>query len=90
MDGITNSMDMNLSELQEIVKDREALHAASMGSQRVGHNLATEQQQAGHPSSDNCFPKCGEKVLTPQKPPAHQRRVSLRMFRMGERKIPFY
>ena len=43
--GITDSMDMNLSKLQEIVKDREVWHAAVMGSQRVGHNLSTEQQQ---------------------------------------------
>ena len=28
LNGITDSMDMNLSELQEIVKDREAWHAA--------------------------------------------------------------
>ena len=28
LDSITNSMDMNLSQLQEIVKDREACHAA--------------------------------------------------------------
>ena len=33
LDGITDAIDMNLGELREMVRDREA-----MGSQRVGHD----------------------------------------------------
>ena len=48
LDGITDSTDMSLSTLQEIVKDREAWHAAvhgvtNTGSQRVRQNLVAEQ-----------------------------------------------
>ena len=46
LDSITNSVNMNLSKLQETVEDKEACHAAVYGWQSVRHNLATEQQQA--------------------------------------------
>jgi len=38
LDGITDSMDRSLSELQVLLMNREAQRAMTHGSQRVGHN----------------------------------------------------
>ena len=42
--GITDTMDISLSQLREIVKDRAAWRAAVHRPQRVGHDLTNEQQ----------------------------------------------
>ena len=57
LDSITDSVDMNLSKLQEIAKDKGAWHAAVPGTQRVGHNLATRQQHSAfHSHCTNLYP----------------------------------
>ena len=38
LDGFTDSVDMSLSKLREMVEDRQAWRAAVQGSQRVRHN----------------------------------------------------
>ena len=38
LDGTTDSTDMSLSKLKEMVKDREACHATVHEVKRVGHN----------------------------------------------------
>ena len=42
LDGITDSMDMSLSKLHELVMDRKTGVLQSMGSQRIGHDWVTE------------------------------------------------
>ena len=45
LEAITDAVDVNLGNLQEMVRDREACSAAVHGLTRVGHNWLTEQQQ---------------------------------------------
>ena len=43
LDSITDSMEMSLNKLREIVQDRGAGELWSVGSQRAGHDFAPEQ-----------------------------------------------
>ena len=43
LDGISDSMDMNLGRLQEMVRDRRPDVLQSLGSQRVRHDLVAEE-----------------------------------------------
>ena len=45
LESIIDSTDMSLSKLWEGVNNKETWHAAFHGSQRVGYDLANDQQQ---------------------------------------------
>ena len=62
LDGITDAMDMNMGKLWEMVRDGGPGVLLSMGSQRVGHNWATEQQQ--YWVLIICYPKLKFSVFT--------------------------
>ena len=62
LDGIIEAMNMNLGKLWEIVRTGRPGMLQSMGSQRVRHDWATAQQQAGMSSQT--------KELTCKKEPA--------------------
>ena len=70
LDGITNAMDMNLSKLQKMVRDRQAWRAAVHGVAKSWTWLVTEQQQS-------------EECLYSQKSSNHYTSVILKVLLLG-------
>ena len=61
LDNITDSMDMNLSKLREIVKDREAWHAAVHGAAKNQTQLsdwATTKAPTNNNKNDDLLLRC--------------------------------
>ena len=62
LDGITDSMDMSLSELQDLVTDREAWHAANHGVTKSRTRLAAELNRTDQMQKQPVNPKLSAEV----------------------------
>ena len=64
LDGIADAMDMNLGELQETARDREAEHAAVYGVTKSRTHWVTEQQHSLHAQQTIVRCKCNFYICT--------------------------
>ena len=78
LNSITNSLDMNLSKLWETAEDRGLLCCRSTGSQRIGHDLVTEQQP-GTRGSANLKTLSADSSLRYSHYPALQMRICFKI-----------
>ena len=60
LDGISDSMDMNLSKIQQLVMDREAWHAIVHGIAKSQTKLRTESTRFQGPLAGFCIPTLPE------------------------------
>ena len=80
LDGITDSVDVNLSKLWEIVEERGACCTAVRGLERVGHNSGSEQQPQGKVrEKGHGAPVLLQSTTRPQPSCVHQPRSSLNL-----------
>ena len=63
-DGITNSMDMSLSKLQDMVKDWEAWHAAVHGVAKSWTRVSERLEQQQHSPSSLWENEAGGRLLS--------------------------
>ena len=78
LDGISDSMDMSLSKLQEMVKDWMPAVRQSMGSQRVRDDGVTEQQQVFSSATRHLPREIFDLAIK-----SHARQISIKYQRVG-------
>ena len=89
LDGITESLDMSLSKLWRRQKPGKPGVLQSMGSQGVGHNWATEQQQTiSSAKTVLCLPSQSNRPSFLML--SHQKRLPVQYWRSGHKGQPWF